>query len=60
MYRSLNFDEKALQKVHTKGNLRRLMDCVVSNSVNQVIKLTEKGLDPNYQDDRTGGTLLNY
>ena len=36
------------------------MDCVVSNSVNQVIKLTEKGLDPNYQDDRTGGTLLNY
>ena len=55
MYRSLSFDEKVLQKLHTKGNLRRMMDCVASNAVNQVVRLTEKGLDPNFQDDRTGG-----
>lgn len=28
---------------------------VMSNAVGQVAKMTEKGIDPNFHDDKTGG-----
>lgn len=28
---------------------------VMSNAVGQVSKMTEKGIDPNFHDDKTGG-----
>ncbi|KAK3726286.1 hypothetical protein QZH41_012714, partial [Actinostola sp. cb2023] len=58
VYKSMQYDGKTLQKVHTKSNLKKLLDCVTSNSVVQVSKWTDKGLDPNFQDDKSGETPL--
>ncbi|EDO42616.1 predicted protein, partial [Nematostella vectensis] len=58
VYKSLQYDAKALQKVHTKGNLKKLLDAVSLGSIPQVTKLTDKGLDPNFQEDKTGETPL--
>jgi len=34
------------------------MELVSSNAVGQVGKMTEKGIDPNFHDDRTGGKSI--
>ncbi len=31
------------------------MELVSSNAVSQVGKMTERGIDPNFHDERTGG-----
>ena len=38
-------------------NLRKLMDLVEQNNAGQVNQFLEKGLDPNFQDPKTGGEL---
>jgi len=33
------------------------MELVSSNAVSQVAKMAERGIDPNFHDERSGGTL---
>lgn len=33
------------------------MELVSSNAVSQVAKMTERGMDPNFHDERSGGVL---
>ena len=36
------------------------MEFVSSNAVSQVAKMAERGLDPNFHDERTGGKWHRY
>nr|XP_060621261.1 SH3 and multiple ankyrin repeat domains protein 2 isoform X6 [Anolis sagrei ordinatus] len=58
VYRQLNLDEKQLAKLHTKANFRKFMDHVHHRSVEKLIKMLDRGLDPNYHDLETGETPL--
>ncbi|XP_060621261.2 SH3 and multiple ankyrin repeat domains protein 2 isoform X6 [Anolis sagrei] len=58
VYRQLNLDEKQLAKLHTKANFRKFMDHVHHLSVEKLIKMLDRGLDPNYHDLETGETPL--
>ena len=40
-----------------KANQRKFLEMALSNAVGQVSKLTEKGIDPNFHDDKNGGTV---
>lgn len=43
-----------------KTNQKKFLELVSSGAVSQVGKMAEKGIDPNFHDDRTGGKKLNY
>uniref|UniRef100_A0A8C2TX68 SH3 and multiple ankyrin repeat domains 2 n=1 Tax=Coturnix japonica TaxID=93934 RepID=A0A8C2TX68_COTJA len=58
VYKQFNLDEKQLAKLHTKANLRKFMDHVHHLSVEKIIKMLDRGLDPNYHDLETGETPL--
>ncbi|XP_026945692.1 SH3 and multiple ankyrin repeat domains protein 3-like [Sagmatias obliquidens] len=55
VYRQSNLDEKQLAKLHTKTNLKKCMDYIQHRSVEKVVKMLERGLDPNFHDLETGG-----
>ena len=38
-----------------KVNQKKFMELVSSNALSQVTRMTERGIDPNFQDDKTGG-----
>lgn len=59
VYRSLVYEPKTLQKVNSKASQRKFLEMVTSNAVGQVAKMTEKGIDPNFHDDKTGETPLS-
>ena len=42
---------------YSQTNLKKLMDLVEQNNAGQVNQFLEKGLDPNFQDPKTGGEL---
>ncbi|XP_024605072.1 SH3 and multiple ankyrin repeat domains protein 2 isoform X3 [Neophocaena asiaeorientalis asiaeorientalis] len=58
VYRQSNLDEKQLAKLHTKSNLKKCMDYIQHRSVEKVVKMLERGLDPNFHDLETGETPL--
>ncbi|XP_059875453.1 SH3 and multiple ankyrin repeat domains protein 2 isoform X2 [Delphinus delphis] len=58
VYRQSNLDEKQLAKLHTKTNLKKCMDYIQHRSVEKVVKMLERGLDPNFHDLETGETPL--
>ncbi|KAM6466693.1 SH3 and multiple ankyrin repeat domains protein 2 isoform 3-T3 [Liasis olivaceus] len=58
VYRQLNLDEKQVAKFHTKANFRKCMDLVHQHSVEKIIKMLDRGLDPNYHDLESGETPL--
>ncbi|XP_070617558.1 SH3 and multiple ankyrin repeat domains protein 2 isoform X3 [Erythrolamprus reginae] len=58
IYRQLNLDEKQVAKLHTKANFRKFMDLVHHRSVEKLIKMLDRGLDPNYHDLESGETPL--
>uniref|UniRef100_A0A8C7DUV4 SH3 and multiple ankyrin repeat domains 2 n=1 Tax=Naja naja TaxID=35670 RepID=A0A8C7DUV4_NAJNA len=58
VYRQLNLDEKQVAKFHTKANFRKFMDLVHHCSVEKLIKMLDRGLDPNYHDLESGETPL--
>ncbi|XP_061058226.1 SH3 and multiple ankyrin repeat domains protein 2 isoform X2 [Eubalaena glacialis] len=58
VYRQSNLDEKQLAKLHTKTNLKKCMDYIQHRSVEKIIKMLERGLDPNFHDLETGETPL--
>lgn len=56
VYKMLNLDEKHLKAMHTRTNLRRLLDYVANSQVEKIAKMCGKGLDPNFHCHETGGT----
>jgi SH3/ankyrin repeat-containing protein len=57
-YRGKRPDDKQLQKLNSKANHKKFMDQVSNAHVDRMMKLLEKGLDPNFQDEETGKTPL--
>ncbi|EPY88597.1 SH3 and multiple ankyrin repeat domains protein 3-like protein [Camelus ferus] len=55
VYKQSNLDEKQMAKLHTKTNLKKCMDHVQHQSVEKVVKMLERGLDPNFHDLESGG-----
>ncbi|GCB83416.1 hypothetical protein scyTo_0023471, partial [Scyliorhinus torazame] len=55
VYKQTNVDEKQISKLHTKANLRKFMDYVQHQALEKIVKLLERGLDPNYYDSDSGG-----
>jgi hypothetical protein len=51
----LHLDEKQLKALHTRTNLRRLLDYVTNRQVEKISKMCSKGLDPNFHCAETGG-----
>ncbi|KAM9080044.1 SH3 and multiple ankyrin repeat domains protein 2 isoform 3-T3 [Megaptera novaeangliae] len=58
VYRQSNLDEKQLAKLHTKTNLKKCMEYIQHRSVEKIVKMLERGLDPNFHDLETGETPL--
>ncbi|XP_049957648.1 SH3 and multiple ankyrin repeat domains protein 3 [Schistocerca serialis cubense] len=58
VYKMLNLDEKQLKALHTRANLRRLLDYVANGQVEKITKMCSKGLDPNFHCPETGETPL--
>ncbi|KAJ8381469.1 hypothetical protein SKAU_G00022470, partial [Synaphobranchus kaupii] len=54
VYTEAYVDDKQLAKLHTKANLKKLMEHVQQSNVEKVAKSLEKGLDPNFHDPDTG------
>ncbi|KAM5318517.1 SH3 and multiple ankyrin repeat domains protein 2 isoform 1-T1 [Glossophaga mutica] len=58
VYKQANLDEKQLAKLHTKTNLKKCMDYIQHRSVEKIVKMLDRGLDPNFHDLETGETPL--
>ncbi|XP_078062904.1 SH3 and multiple ankyrin repeat domains protein 1-like, partial [Mustelus asterias] len=58
VYKQTNLDEKQLGKLHTKASLKKFFEYVQHGSVEKMLKLLDKGLDPNYHDAETGEVPL--
>ncbi|XP_020279507.1 SH3 and multiple ankyrin repeat domains protein 2-like isoform X2 [Pseudomyrmex gracilis] len=58
VYKMLHLDEKQLKAMHTRTNLRRLLDYVQGSQVEKIAKMCSKGLDPNFHCQETGETPL--
>ncbi|KAM9660393.1 SH3 and multiple ankyrin repeat domains protein 2 isoform 1-T1 [Trichechus inunguis] len=58
VYKQSNLDEKQLAKLHTKTNLKKCMDHIQHRSVEKIVKMLDRGLDPNFHDLETGETPL--
>uniref|UniRef100_T1J5G2 SH3 and multiple ankyrin repeat domains protein 3 n=1 Tax=Strigamia maritima TaxID=126957 RepID=T1J5G2_STRMM len=58
IYKMMNVDEKQIKQLHTRANLRRMLEYVQSCQVEKVTKLCSKGLDPNFHCSETGETPL--
>lgn len=54
----LHLDEKQLKAMHTRTNLRRLLEYVANSQVEKIAKMCSKGLDPNFHCQESGGTYL--
>ncbi|XP_043514377.1 protein shank isoform X9 [Frieseomelitta varia] len=58
VYKMLHLDEKQLKAMHTRTNLRRLLEYVANSQVEKIAKMCSKGLDPNFHCQETGETPL--
>lgn len=58
VYKMLNLDERQLRALHSRSNLRRLLECVNGGHVEKISKMCAKGLDPNFHCQETGETPL--
>ncbi|XP_011503554.1 PREDICTED: uncharacterized protein LOC105366721 [Ceratosolen solmsi marchali] len=58
VYKMLHVDEKQLKAMHTRTNIRRLLDYVTNSQVEKISKMCGKGLDPNFHCQDTGETPL--
>lgn len=59
VYKTLHLDEKQLKALHTRTNYRRLLDYVTNSQVEKISKMCNKGLDPNFHCQETGGKILS-
>ncbi|XP_072890031.1 SH3 and multiple ankyrin repeat domains protein 1-like isoform X2 [Hemitrygon akajei] len=58
VYKQTNLDEKQLGKLHTKASLKKFLEYVQHGAAEKVLKLLDKGLDPNFHDAETGEVPL--
>ncbi|XP_035663304.1 SH3 and multiple ankyrin repeat domains protein 3-like isoform X3 [Branchiostoma floridae] len=58
VYMAIDIDEKGLQRLHTRANLRRFLEHVRSRALDKVFRLLKKGLDPNFHEPEKGETPL--
>nr|XP_033784491.1 SH3 and multiple ankyrin repeat domains protein 2 isoform X2 [Geotrypetes seraphini] len=58
VYKQCFIDEKLIAKLHTKASLRKFMDYIQHHSLEKVVKMLDRGLDPNYHDPENGETPL--
>ncbi|XP_061665588.1 SH3 and multiple ankyrin repeat domains protein 1-like isoform X2 [Syngnathoides biaculeatus] len=58
VYKQTNLDEKALSKLCTKASLKKFMDYVHAVALEKMLKVLDKGLDPNFHDLESGETPL--
>ncbi|XP_055333159.1 protein shank-like isoform X2 [Paramacrobiotus metropolitanus] len=58
VYKMMNLDEKVLKQLHSKANLRKFIDYVLTGQSDKICRLCEKGLDPNFHDLDSGETPL--
>lgn len=59
IYRSMGYDPKTLQKVNSKAKQKKFIELVSGNAINRVVEMTGEGIDPNFQDEKTGETPLS-
>lgn len=59
VYKALGLDEKQLRSLHTRANLRRLLDYVTNGQVEKIAKMCSKGIDPNFHCPDSGGLYFN-
>lgn len=52
----LNLDEKTLKQLHTKANLKKLLELIEEKDGEKVEKMCSQGLDPNFHDNHGGKT----
>ena len=55
VYKMLNLDEKQLKNINSRTNLKKFLDQVLANNVEKVNKMCNKGLDPNFHCQESGG-----
>lgn len=60
VYKMLHLDEKQLKAMHTRTNLRRLLEYVANSQVEKIAKMCSKGLDPNFHCQETGGKKKKF
>ncbi|XP_022251595.1 SH3 and multiple ankyrin repeat domains protein 3-like, partial [Limulus polyphemus] len=58
VYKTMNVDEKQIKQLHTRANLRRMIDYINCGNVDKINKLCTKGLDPNFHCPESGETSL--
>ena len=58
VYKMLNLDEKQLKSINSRTNLKKFLDNIRANNVDKIIKMCNKGLDPNFHCAETGGRLF--
>ncbi|XP_055952700.1 SH3 and multiple ankyrin repeat domains protein 2-like isoform X1 [Argiope bruennichi] len=54
----INMEEKQLKQLHSRSNLRRLIDHIHNNQVEKITKMCSRGLDPNFHCQETGESPL--
>ena len=54
----LNLDEKQLKSINSKANMKKFLEHVMANNVEKVNKMCNKGLDPNFHCQESGGDIL--
>ncbi|KAG8196805.1 hypothetical protein JTE90_027522 [Oedothorax gibbosus] len=54
----INMEEKQLKQLHSRANLRRLLDHIHNNHVEKITKMCSRGLDPNFHCQETGESPL--
>uniref|UniRef100_A0A2R5L8X2 Putative ankyrin n=1 Tax=Ornithodoros turicata TaxID=34597 RepID=A0A2R5L8X2_9ACAR len=58
VYKMMNVEEKQIKQLHTRANLRRMLEHVANNNVEKVTKLCSRGIDPNFHCPDSGETPL--
>ncbi|KAI3386428.1 hypothetical protein SNEBB_000935 [Seison nebaliae] len=58
IYKILNINETKIKSLHTEKNLCKFLHNIKSQNVNKVLKLLNKGLDPNFHSVDTKDTPL--
>ena len=57
VYKMLNLDEKQLKSINSKANMKKFLEHVMANNVEKVNKMCNKGLDPNFHCQESGGEI---
>ncbi|KAG8200115.1 hypothetical protein JTE90_018905 [Oedothorax gibbosus] len=60
VYKMMNVEEKQIKQLHTRANLRRMMEHVNNGQVEKITKMCARGMDPNFHCPESGETPLTF